>query len=96
MPVIGFTRAFCLLLNVVQSVEDNAPLFVADAVGRLNVCVSVTDNILKSVPDVPTARYCTWAVNPFKAVNPVENVVSTSQRFPFSVCSVIVLPLVIT
>jgi len=45
-----------LLLNVVQSALLNAPLFVALAVGRLNVCVDVADEILKSLPDVPVAN----------------------------------------
>jgi hypothetical protein len=67
-------------LNVVQSAELNAPLFAADAVGRLNVCVLVADEIPKSVPDVPVAKFCTCAVKPFNAVNPVEKVVITSQR----------------
>lgn len=42
----------CLLLNVDQSVEDNAPLFKADAVGRLNIIVLVVVEMLKSVPVV--------------------------------------------
>ena len=58
--------------------------------------VSLNDDILKFVAPVPTLKNCTWSVKPFNAVNPVVNVVSTSQRFPFSVCNVIVLPLVIT
>ena len=32
-----YPHAFCLPLNVLQSVELNAPLLVADAVGKLNV-----------------------------------------------------------
>ncbi len=56
VPVIGFVSAFCLLLNVLQSVLLKAPLFVALAVGRLNVCVDVADDILKSVPAVPVAN----------------------------------------
>ena len=51
------TEPLPLLLNVVQSAELNAPRFVADAVGRLNVWVSVTEEIAKSVPLVPTAKY---------------------------------------
>ena len=59
LPVVDRVIADCLLLKVVQSVLERAPLLVAEAVGKLNVCVSVTDDILKSVPDVPTAKYCT-------------------------------------
>jgi hypothetical protein len=66
-----------LSLNVVQSAEESAPLFVAEAVGKLNVCVAVTELILKSVPDVPTAKFCTCAVSPFNAVKPVVKVVIT-------------------
>ena len=46
-----------LLLKVVQSAESNAPRFVADADGRLNVWVSVALEMLKFVPDVPVAKY---------------------------------------
>jgi hypothetical protein len=67
-------------LNVDQSVELKAPLFAALAVGKLKVCVLVADDIPKSVPVVPVAKFCTCAVKPFNAVNPVENVVITSQR----------------
>ena len=70
VPVTGFVSAFCLLLNVVQSVLLNAPLFIALAVGRLNVCVEVADEILKSVPVVPVANVCVEAVRPFRDVMP--------------------------
>ena len=66
-----------MLLNIVQSLELKAPLTEAEAVGKLNVWVSVALNILKSTPAVPTDKYCTWSVNPFKAVSPVEKVVIT-------------------
>jgi hypothetical protein len=59
-----------LLLNVVQSVLLSAPLLVALAVGRLNVCVDVADEILKSVPAVPVANVCVEAVRPFSDVMP--------------------------
>jgi hypothetical protein len=36
-PVVVKVIVLCLLLNVVQSLEDNAPRFVADAVGKLKV-----------------------------------------------------------
>ena len=91
MPVIGFVKAFCLLLKVVQSAELKAPLFAAEAVGKLKVCVEVAEEIPKSVPLEPTARYCTWEVKPFNAVNPVENVVIAWHKWPFCVCHVIVL-----
>ena len=57
VPVVVRVNAACLLLNVVQSAELKAPLFVADAVGRLNVCVSPLDTIPKLVPLVPVAKY---------------------------------------
>jgi len=44
------------LLKVVQSAELKAPLFVAEAVGKLKVCVEVAEEIPKSVPLVPTAK----------------------------------------
>ena len=80
VPVTGLVKAFCLLLNAVQSALLKAHLFVADAVGRLKVCVSVAELIAKSVPLVPVAKYCTCAVKPLSAFNPVEKVVSTSQK----------------
>ena len=46
-----------LLLNVVQSAELKAPLLVAEAVGKLKVCVAVAEDILKSVPLVPVTKY---------------------------------------
>ena len=49
-------RADCLLLKVLQSVEDNLPVFVADATGRFRVSVVPTDVIPKSVPAVPVTR----------------------------------------
>ena len=60
-------KAFCLLLNVVQSVEESSPLFVADAVGILNVCVVPTEEMLKSVPVEPVVRSCAAAIKPFRA-----------------------------
>ena len=89
-------RLEVLLLKVVQSDELKAPLFVALAVGKLKVWVSVALEIAKSVPLVPTAKNCTWFVNPFNAVKPVVNVVITWHKWLFSVCSVIVRPDVLT
>ena len=59
---------FCLLLNVVQSVELNAPLFVAEAVGTFNVITGVDDPFvtveLKSVPVVPNVNALTLETVP--------------------------------
>ena len=60
-PVIGdvvliVLEVATLLLNVLQSVLDNLPVFVADATGRLKVWVEVAELIAKSVPDVPVAK----------------------------------------
>ena len=55
----------------------NAPLLVALAVGKLKVCVSVAELIAKSVPDVPTAKYCVCAVKPLIEDKPLEKVVIT-------------------
>lgn len=58
-----------LLLKVVQSAEDNAPRLLAEAVGRLNVCVLPDAVIVKSVPVVLVAivcvaPLCVWPVGP--------------------------------
>ena len=81
-----------LPLNVLQSVELNLPVFAAEATGRLKVCVAVVLEILKSVPLVPVAKYCTCAVNPFNAVIPVEKVVITWHKWESCVCTVVVFP----
>ena len=39
-PVVVSVIVSCFALNVLQLAELNAPLFVADAVGKLKVCVS--------------------------------------------------------
>ena len=99
VPVVVNVIASCLPLKVSYSVLLINPA-VTDATlanGMFIVCVGETEFQLGAVPVVPgVAKFCTWLVSPFNAVNPVVNVVSTSQRFPFSVCNVIVLPLVIT
>lgn len=74
-----------LPLNVVQSPELSAPLLLALAVGRLNVCVDVAELMPKSVPAVPVAKFCTCAVKPFSALSPVVNVVIIWQRLLSSV-----------
>ena len=60
--------AFCLSLNVVQSDELNAPLFVAFAVGRLRVITGVVvgfaTELLTSVPVVPKVRAATEVTVP--------------------------------
>ena len=48
----------CFELNVDQLAELNRPLFVAEAVGILKVCVVPTDAIAKSVPELPLAKVC--------------------------------------
>ena len=45
-----------LLLNVLQSVELNLPVFTEDAIGTLKVCVVPAELIAKSVPLVPVAK----------------------------------------
>jgi hypothetical protein len=94
VPVVVNVNAPCFELNALQSALLNAPLFVADAVGRLNVCVAVTLDMLKSVPLVPTAKYCVGVVKPLRVPTPVVNVVCTSAILPFSVYNVTVLPFV--
>jgi hypothetical protein len=49
-------NADSLELNVVQSVELNAPLFVADAVGKLKVWIVPELEIPKSLPEVPLTK----------------------------------------
>jgi hypothetical protein len=60
--------AFCLLLNVLQSVLLNTPLFVALAVGTFNVITGVVvpfaTEELKSVPDVPNVNAATLVTVP--------------------------------
>lgn len=48
--------AACLLLKLIQSVLVNKPLFEADELGRLNVCVDPIELILKSVPPEPANK----------------------------------------
>jgi hypothetical protein len=74
-PVFQDVDVSCLPLNVLQSADDNAPLFVAEAVGRLNVCIESEDEILKSLPDVPVTNLCTDFVKLFIAVIPVPAII---------------------
>jgi hypothetical protein len=64
-----------LLLNVVQLADDNAPLFVADAVGKLNVWEVPVDTILKSVLSVPVTIVCAAPVRELIAVIPVPAII---------------------
>ena len=58
-------------LNVLQSADETAPLLLALAVGRFNVCVLPELEIAKFVPLVPVAKVCVAPVWPFKSVRPV-------------------------
>lgn len=46
------------------------PLAEELASGKLNVCVDVTEEIAKSVPEVPVAKDCEAAPKPFSDVMP--------------------------
>lgn len=61
---------FFLLLKVLQSADDKAPLFVRLAVGKLMVCVVPELVIPKSVPELPGANVCVFPVNPFTEMMP--------------------------
>jgi hypothetical protein len=68
LPVVVKVIVPCLLLNVVQSVEDRAPLLVALAVGTCRVITGVvvpfTTVLDKSVPVVPRVRAATLVTVP--------------------------------
>ena len=58
VPAVAATlETVPLLLKVVQSVDVKSPRLVADDDGILKVCVSVRLEILKSVPELPVAKY---------------------------------------
>ena len=63
LPVVVKVIAFCLALNVLQSVELKAPLLIADAVGTFRVITGVVVLLatveLRSVPVVPIVRAAT-------------------------------------
>ena len=67
--------AFCLPLNVLQSVELKAPLFEAEAVGTFRVItgvvVPVATEELKSVPVVPKVNADTEVTVPVLLVYPL-------------------------
>jgi hypothetical protein len=68
LPVVVKVIVPCLLLNVVQSVEDRAPLLVALAVGTFSVMTGVvvpfTTVLDRSVPVVPMVRAATLVTVP--------------------------------
>ena len=71
VPTVVSPMLSCLPLNVDQSALLNAPRFAALAVGRLNVCVLPVLLIAKSLPAVPTAKFCVLSVKPFKELIPI-------------------------
>ena len=68
VPVTLVIVPLPLLLNVVQSVELNAPLLLADAVGTFNVITGVVvplaTVLVKSVPLVPNVIAATLVTVP--------------------------------
>ena len=68
LPVVVKVIAPCLLLKVVQSVEDRAPLLAALAVGTCSVMTGVvvpfTTLLDRSVPVVPIVRAATLVTVP--------------------------------
>ena len=68
VAAVRYDPAGCLLLNVVQSVELNAPLLVADAVGTFRVIIGVVVPVateeLRSVPVVPKVIAATLVTVP--------------------------------
>ena len=56
--------AFCFELNVVQSADESAPRFSADAVGSSRVVTPDVVLTVKSVPVVPGTIVCAAVVSP--------------------------------
>jgi hypothetical protein len=79
-----------LLLNVLQSVEDNAPLFVADAVGMLSVIVPLD---VMGEPETPTSVPLVPVVNPTLVTVPT-GILSKLKRPFWSVITILVVPVV--
>ena len=52
------------------------------AIGMLNVCVEPDEDILKPKPEVPTEKYCVYAVRPFNVVSPVAATVNVVHAIP--------------
>jgi hypothetical protein len=73
-PVVVKVIVLCLLLKVLQSVEDKAPRFVAEAVGIFKVItgvvVPVATLLVMSVPVVPKVRAATDVTVPTLEVYP--------------------------
>ena len=68
VPLTDVTEPLPLLLNVVQSVEDNAPLLLAEAVGTFKVITGVVVPVAtvldKSAPVVPNVSAATLVTVP--------------------------------
>ena len=68
VPVTDVTVPLPLLLNVVQSADDNAPRLVAEAVGTFSVITGVVVPVatvdVKSVPLVPSVSAATLVTVP--------------------------------
>ena len=82
-----------LLLKVVQSCVDKAPLLLALAVGKSKVCVEVPEVIVKSLLAVPTTIVWVAAVKVFNEVIPPPEafkVVPTKAKFVPNVISSII------
>ena len=77
-------KAFCLLLNIIQSALDKRPLAVEDAFGKFKVTVPPKDTgeplILKSVPVVPAAIVIDELVKEELGRLPTFNVVPVSDK----------------
>lgn len=69
-------------LKALQFDAVNKPLLLADAVGKLNVCVFPLLEIAKSVPLVPVENVCVPPVWPLREVMPVTGSVTV---FPLDI-----------
>ncbi len=83
--LIGANEANKSMKNIVKNLFDkngvrvyeevlhelNLPVFVAEATGRLKVCVSPVEAIAKLVPAVPVVKNCDWSVKLFKETIPL-------------------------
>ena len=77
-----------MLLNVVQSVELNAPRLVAEAVGTCKVITGVVVPVAtvddKSVPVVPKVNAATLVTVPFVFYLLLKVVQSVELKYPFA------------
>ena len=90
LPVMTLRRvevAFVAMISVKVftpandwEVVETRPLAVRDAVGRLKEWVLVREEILKSVPELVTAKVCEDAVRPFNDVSPPPAPASAPQE----------------